>query len=370
MATIAAAAGLVIAAGVGAYSAVSSGNAARKAAEAQTGAANQATEAQERIAQEQLAFQRQVYDDTQRRLSPYAAVGYEALPYLKSLTLAGGGATPLSLPQPLPSPQEGGGQLFFASGQPAPLEAIIQASQIKSYTNGTGPSLYTAQGVGADQQMIDAIAQSLTPLPGGQTSLPGGVLPPGRGETGIAPQFDFGPEDFQRDPSYQFRLNEGLKQVERSAASRGGATGGNALKAITAYGQEAASQEYGNAYNRALGRFTTNVNAANNERDRQFNRLAALAGVGQTSTTQLNQAGANAVSQQGQTLGTLGQQVGSNILGAGNARASGYVGATNAFNQGLTNVANTGGQFANYLQLQQFLDRLKTQQAGSVAVEF
>jgi hypothetical protein len=56
--------------------------------------------------------------------------------------------------------------------------------------------------------------------------------------------------DQYTDPGTAFRLSEGLKGVNASAAARGGALSGNALRAITDYGQKSASQEYANAYSR------------------------------------------------------------------------------------------------------------------------
>jgi hypothetical protein len=84
----------------------------------------------------------------------------------------------------------------------------------------------------------------------------------------------FGMEDYQADPGYQFRLNEGNKALERVMASRGQFTSMNpaAAKALQAYNQDLASQEYGAAYDRY------NINQGN-----IYNRLANLAGMGQTA---------------------------------------------------------------------------------------
>lgn len=87
---------------------------------------------------------------------------------------------------------------------------------------------------------------------------------------------DFTAEDFQKDPGYEFRMAEGAKALERSAAARGGLRSGGTLKAISRYGQDFASNEYGNAYNRF-----------NADRDRRFGRLSSLAGFGERATGQL-----------------------------------------------------------------------------------
>lgn len=55
------------------------------------------------------------------------------------------------------------------------------------------------------------------------------------------------------DPGYQFRLEEGAKALERSAAARGVLRTGGTLKDLLSYGQDLASQEYENVYGRRWG---------------------------------------------------------------------------------------------------------------------
>lgn len=122
--------------------------------------------------------------------------------------------------------------------------------------------------------------------------------------------------DFQQDPGYQFRLAEGQRALERSAAARGGALGGGSLRALTRYGQDYASGEYQNAYNRW-----------NSDQTNRFNRLASLSGIGQTATRDVANMGM-----------TTAGNIGANQLAAGNAAAAGYVGQANAINGGLGNM--------------------------------
>lgn len=144
-------------------------------------------------------------------------------------------------------------------------------------------------------------------------------------------------EDFVVDPGYRFRLQEGLKALDRSAAARGGLLGGNQLRGVTQFGQNLASEEYGNAFNRY------NIGFQN-----RLNPLQSLAGFGQTSTaTMAGQAG-DLGSRLAQTYSGLGQAMAGNIIGAGNARASGYMGMANALTGGL-------GQYLNYQQNQDFM---------------
>lgn len=124
----------------------------------------------------------------------------------------------------------------------------------------------------------------------------------------------FGMDQFQQDPGYAFRLSEGQKALERSAAARGGLISGSALKAATRFGQDMGSQEYQNAFNR----YQT-------ERSAQLNPLQSLAGLGQSSTNFVNTAGQNYANNAGNAMGAAAQ-----------ANASGYMGTANAMGQGVS----------------------------------
>jgi hypothetical protein len=142
--------------------------------------------------------------------------------------------------------------------------------------------------------------------------------------------FKFGAGDYQADPGYAFRLSEGQKALDRQAAARGGLISGGALKAATRFGQEMGSQEFGNAYNRALTGYNTGVASEN----QLYNRQAGLAGIGQTATNLVGQAGQNYATSAGNLM-----------TGAGAAQAAGQVGMANAFTGGL-------GTYMNYSQNQ------------------
>lgn len=58
------------------------------------------------------------------------------------------------------------------------------------------------------------------------------------------------PTTFEADPGYAWRIAEGNKALDRSASSRGSLFSGGQLKALTDWNQGAASQEYGNWWNR------------------------------------------------------------------------------------------------------------------------
>jgi hypothetical protein len=128
----------------------------------------------------------------------------------------------------------------------------------------------------------------------------------------------FGTTQFQQDPGYAFRLSEGMKALDRTAAARGGLLSGATLKGAERYGQDMASQEYQNAFNR----YQT-------ERAAQLQPLQSLAGVGQTAANTLTSAAQN-----------FGTQTGQNLQDIGTARASGYLGGQNALSNAIGNVGN------------------------------
>ena len=135
------------------------------------------------------------------------------------------------------------------------------------------------------------------------------------------------------DPGYGFRLSEGQKALDRQAAARGGLISGSALKAATRYGQDMGSQEYTNAFNR----YQT-------ERNAQLNPLQSLAGMGQTTMT---------------NLGTMGAQnaanVGNLMTSGAAAQAAGRVGQANALTGGI-------GTYINYNQGNNLVAALRANQ--------
>lgn len=118
---------------------------------------------------------------------------------------------------------------------------------------------------------------------------------------------------FFASPDYNFRRDEGMRGLERSAAARGGAFSGNALRALNEFNSNLASGEFGN----------------------YVNRLTTMAGLGSAATSQTAAYGAQHAANAGQ-----------NALAAGNARASGIIGQGNAYGQGISDLAGIYGYYS------------------------
>jgi len=110
---------------------------------------------------------------------------------------------------------------------------------------------------------------------------------------------------FFASPDYQFRLTEGQRAIDSSAAARGGLLSGAAVKAGTRYASNLASGEYGAFYD----------------------RLAQQAGLGVTGIGASAAAGANAANN-----------ISNSYLQGGQARGSAYLAGA----QGINNAAQGG----------------------------
>ena len=140
--------------------------------------------------------------------------------------------------------------------------------------------------------------------------------------------------DMYQDPGYAFRLSEGQKALEHSAAARGGLLGGTTGKNLLRYGQEMGSQEYNAARNRYIQDYANKLGAQQ-----------MLAGYGTGATTALSNA-----------AGQYGTQAGAGITNIGAAQAAGQVGQANA----LTGALGTG---LNYMANQDLVNALTRRSA-------
>lgn len=148
---------------------------------------------------------------------------------------------------------------------------------------------------------------------------------------------------FQQDPGYAFRLSEGQKVLDRSAAARGGLISGGALRAATRYGQDMGSQEYANAFNR----YQTN-------RSNQLQPLGNLMASGQS-----------AASNQGSSAGQYGTNAGNLMMQGGQAMAAGQLGVGNTFNNALGTMASS---YQNQQNFTDYLNRMGNRSSGPTSM--
>lgn len=300
MSGIATGTALMIAGGIGAAGSLGAGamqaSAAKNAAQTQAQAAEHAANVQGALGQESLANTVQTQQQNQANEQPWlqtGANGLASLGYLLGLQPATGSssATP--------------GQTLSIPG-----------------VNGT----VTTPGVtplnGTASTNLGAMGSLMQAYPGGPFTAPTAA-------------------QARATPGYQFALNQGEGAVQAGAAANGSLLTGGTLNAEQRFGQGLADTNYNNTYNQALQGYNTNYNTWANNQANQFNRLAAISGMGQTSAQTLGNQNMQASGQVAQTLGQTGQQLAQDFQNAGAATASGYVGSANAWGQGITGATSS-----------------------------
>ena len=213
--------------------------------------------------------------------------------------------------------------------------AIIGSSLIGALGSNSAANTQAStanNATAAQQAMFQQTEQNVAPwLQAGTGALnqlvagtqPGGNLLP----TQYTP---FTMAQFQQDPGYQFQLQQGQNALTNASSLSGGQNSNN-LKGLLNFSQGLANTDYQTALNNYLQQFQL----GNQTKQATYNDISGVAG-----------SGLSAGLQQGQISQAVGQNIGSNIIGAGNAQAAGTVGVANAINSGI------GSAYNNYLQQQ------------------
>jgi hypothetical protein len=142
----------------------------------------------------------------------------------------------------------------------------------------------------------------------------------------------------QMDPGYEFGRAQGQQAIDRKVAAGGGRISGAALKAAAQFGTDYAASGYSAAYGRA-----------NQTRTDRLNRLAALAGVGQTATQNVASAGAEASGRSAALMSAAGDNRGAGQLAQGNiwGNTGNQLAALYGRNTGTGFTPNAGGSGSN-----------------------
>jgi len=119
-------------------------------------------------------------------------------------------------------------------------------------------------------------------------------------------------QEVMSTPGYQFGQQQGQQAIDRRIAAMGGRVSGGAIKAAARFGTDNATSGYNAAYQRSQDR---------------LNRLASIAGLGQTATGASAAAGANSTNAISGLIGGQGDADAAMRIGQGNIWA-------NTLNQG------------------------------------
>ncbi len=329
-------------------------------------AAGDAAAAQSQAAADANQLQRDIYEQNRGNLEPYnqfGQAGMNALAYRLGLGGVGPNGQSLNMQtydqireELLPQFSGNGG---YSGGNPPDVRSLVGGGAAGAYSDaqwgydpraqkwgyqltyqggGEAGDPYTrwvyADGAGGGAGGVDeagleaAIQERLAEQQAAQTAARNDPLYGSLLQT-YREYKPFSLADFQADPGYQFRQQQGEQAIERMAAARGGLNSGRAAKDLAAFNSGLASQEYQNAYGRYNNDYLTGFNAFNTGQNNIYNRLMGVTGVGQSAANALAGVGSNTANQ-----------IGNNMLQAGNAAAAGIAGQQNAINSGIGSVTN------------------------------
>ena len=163
----------------------------------------------------------------------------------------------------------------------------------------------------------------------------------GAGEFGIAGLLDperfrnFGVEDFQVDPGYQFALEQGQRGIENSAAAGGRLISGATLKSLNRFNQGLANQQYQNSFDRF-----------NQNRDYQMRSYGGLASMGQNAVNVLGQFGSDAATNAAQNYMNTGLNLAKLRVGQGGAMSNSILQQGQIGQNMIGNIFGSLGSFA------------------------
>jgi hypothetical protein len=189
----------------------------------------------------------------------------------------------------------------------------------------------TAKGIAENARQFDVTQANQAPyLAAGKTAL---------GTLASENDTPLDQSKIQMDPGYQFGLTQGQQAIDRKTAAGGGRISGAALKEAAQYGTDYATTGYSAAYGRA-----------NQARTDRLNRLATLAGVGQTATENIGVFGAKTAGANSALMAAAGSNAGAATLAQGNiwGNAGNQIAALYGRGAGTGYTGNGGGVNTGY----------------------
>lgn len=230
---------------------------------------NKAADASAKGSKEAAAIQRYMYDTSREDYKPYLDTGISALGKLSSL---------------------------YGIENPAANDPMRGAMTLDEFGNTIDPARLPSK---YDIRSINDASTYDSRFKTAKNDLYNEYLANYSASQPPTPAQSTGPDysGFYDSPDYKFAMDQGLTSVNQSMAKRGLSGSGAEMKALTRFGQGLASQQLGN----------------------YKNSLAALAGIGQASTGQISNLGANAASNMGNAAQNAADSRASSYLNQGAA---------------------------------------------------
>lgn len=165
----------------------------------------------------------------------------------------------------------------------------------------------------------------------------GSLLIPGKDGTGSGfMPTEFQPGEFEADPGYQFRVDQGEQGQQNYLAANGMRLSGAALKAMDRFRQGLASDEYGKFYSRGLAKYQQ----TQQDKQNYLSNLFQMAGFGPTGINTSATAGANLASGTSNTLGNTANAIGNITMNNATNQANLRLGNANNWNNSMNSAMN------------------------------
>jgi hypothetical protein len=249
-------------------------------------ASDKATDASVAASQDSNALQKYIYDNNVELSEPQRIAGGNALMALQH-------------------------EMGLPTGEFASYGAKEEAENPVEKVGGAAtpePEFTWKRGPGRDEPMIKVFKDDPQV---GDNGLSGGPAKPIMDDPQVS-EAPYEYKGYEASKGYHVQLDQGNQAIDRRNSAGGSRLGGAALKEAMRFNTGLASQDYGNYYN----------------------RLASMAGMGQTAVSQQAAAGQNYANAYGQ-----------NVTNAANARASGYENNASIFSNTVGNLGNIYGAY-------------------------
>jgi hypothetical protein len=330
-------------------SAIVGGDAASDAADAQVQAAAGANKINKEISDEQLKYLRESRDLANAQQKPFrdaGVAGNNQLAYLLGLQnrfkTVNTGAKPTAFKAAKPtdySLQDYRDFVAKKTGNVVDPKAPVNMANFKVWQGGMAKSIN-------DQLKAKSLVGTTKKVLNNDANF-------GSLNKDFSEKYVDEPFNFQADPGYQFRQEQGNRDLQGRLAAMGMTNSGAALKEGMRFNQGLADQTYNDAFNRyntnrgfKYNAFTDRYNQFNANRTNKYNQIAGISGTGQQAANNISSQNANFGQSASNALGNYGALANQNTIGAGDARAAGYIGGANAIQSGIGNAMKFGGLLA------------------------
>ena len=263
-------------------------------------AINSATQAQTDSNAQSLALQEQIYGENKQALSPFQQTGVAATGQINALL----GLQPAQQ-QPIQQQQPQSLQSLYSAfyGEPA--------YNLGPFVSGANPNEGTDFNPYGRSNALGMFGINSNGIPQGGLNLFGTQQQP---TVTQQPSANDAFANYRNSTGYQFRVNEGNRAINSGYAGAGTLQSGAAMKGIADFGQNIASQEFGNYLGALQGQQALGAGAAGAQAGVATNFANTVTGINQNNANALANAAVAKANNSNALVGSIGG-LASGVLG-------------------------------------------------------